>query len=138
MRNIILLCLLLLVEVVALGQTTVGFTYDNAGNRITRQIVTLKSTTLTDSVSITRETMGEKNIMLYPNPTGGILIMNISHLKADEKVIIQVTDMTGHILIRKVQNCTNFEIDLTAHPKGFYLLTAVIGKERKEWKIVKE
>jgi len=137
MRNTILLCFLFLANVVAWGQK-VEFVYDNAGNRTTRQIVTLKSATLSDSVFVTKETIGEKKIKLYPNPTGGILTMDINNLEINEEVSIQVTDLSGHILLKEVQTCSNFKIDLTERPNGFYILTTIIGKERKEWKIIKE
>lgn len=139
MQNKLLLWLLLLVGVVAYGQNKVKFTYDTSGNRVSRQIVPLnKSAFLSDTIAISEEKMGEKTFKLYPNPTYGLLTMDISNLEENEKVSIQITDMNGRALLKKVQTTSNFQIDLTAHPKGFYILSAIIGTERKEWKIIKE
>jgi hypothetical protein len=141
MRICILFCMLLLIKAVAFGQTTkVEFAYDAAGNRTSRQIVTIpaKSAFLNDTIAISEEKMGEKTFKLYPNPTNGVLTMGISHLDAGESVKIMITDMTGRTILKEVQNNPNFKIDLSSSPKGFYLLTVLIGDQRKEWKIIKE
>lgn len=139
MRHLLICCLLIVVGIVAFGQNQVEFGYDTAGNRTSRQIVSLlKSATLSEKTAIAEETLGEKSIKLYPNPTYGLLTMDISDLEENEKVAIQVSDMKGRTLLKKVQTTSNFQIDLTAHPKGFYILSATIGSERKEWKIIKE
>lgn len=139
MQNKLLLWLLLLVGVVAYGQNKVEFTYDTSGNRVSRQIVPLnKSAFLSDTIAISEEKMGEKTFKLYPNPTYGVLTMSISHLNDGEAIKIRVADMNGRTIMNEVQNTSNFQIDLTAHPKGFYILSAIIGTERKEWKIIKE
>jgi len=139
MRSKLLLWLLFLAGVVTYGQNKVEFTYDNAGNRISRQIVSLnKSTYLSDTISIFEDHLEERTVKLYPNPTYGLLTMEISSLKADEKVMVQVTDMNGHILLKEVQTTSSFKIDLTSRSKGFYILSATIGRERREWKIIKE
>lgn len=141
MRTSILFCMLLLIKAVAFGQTTkVEFAYDAAGNRTSRQIVLIqaKSAFISDTIAISEEKMGGKTFKLYPNPTHGVLTMGINHLVAGESVKILITDMTGQTILKEVQNSTNFKIDLSASPKGFYILSATIGDQRKEWKIVKE
>lgn len=140
MRNILTICILLLLNVVAHSQTQVKFTYDLAGNRHTRQIVPIssKSAFLSDTIEISKEVMGEKIIRLFPNPTAGILTMDISNMAPGEAVTIAVAEMNGKILLRKIQTSTNFKIDLTTQPKGFYILSAIIGTDRKEWKIIKQ
>lgn len=139
MRKRLILYLFLFVGAIAYGQNRVEFTYDNAGNRTSRQIVPLnKSAKLSENIAIAEGTISNKTIRLYPNPTYGLLTMDISDLQADEKVTLQVSDMAGHILLKEVQATSIFKIDITAAPKGFYILSATIGSERKEWKIVKE
>jgi hypothetical protein len=140
MRTIILFCMLLLIKAVAFGQTyKVEFAYDAAGNRISRKLVPLnKSAFISDTIAISEEQMGERSIKLYPNPTPGIITMTISQLEPEEQVRVFVTDMKGHILIKDVQTNPSFKIDLSAYPMGFYILSATIGDQRKEWKIIKE
>jgi hypothetical protein len=140
MRNMLLICILLLVGAVAFGQNTkVEFGYDTAGNRTSRQIVSIgKSAFISDTIAISEEKVGERSIKLFPNPTPGIITMAISQLEPAEKVRVFVTDMKGRVLIREEQNNPNLKIDLSAYPSGFYILSAIIGSERKEWKIIKE
>jgi hypothetical protein len=130
---------LLTVTIVYSQNLQVEFTYDNAGNRTSRQIVSLnKSTYLSDTISILEDHLEGRTVKLYPNPTYGLLTMEISSLKADEKVMVLVTDMNGHILLKEAQTTSSFKIDLTSRSKGFYILSATIGNERREWKIIKE
>jgi hypothetical protein len=140
MRNLFLLYLLLFAGAIAHGQNKVEFAYDAAGNRTSRQIVTIpaKSAFLTDSVIISEEMVGEKIFRLYPNPTNGVLTMGITHLDVGESVKIMITDMSGRTILKEVQNSANFKIDLSASPKGFYILSVIIDDQRKEWKIIKE
>jgi hypothetical protein len=130
--------MLLLFNIVVWGQASIEFAYDNAGNRIIRQVVTLKSGTISDPNEVVEISMGEKSIKLYPNPTDGMLIMNISNFVTSDKVTIQVSDMNGRVLIKEEQTNANFNIDLTQYPKGFYILSAIIDRECNEWKIIKE
>jgi hypothetical protein len=142
MRYLIILCALLLVEVVAYCQTTkVEYAYDAAGNRTSRQIVTIsaKSTFLHDTIALAEGTMGGLNFKIFPNPTHGVLTMDISNLNNDQKVNYFVTDMKGRTMIkREVKYSTTFKIDLSEFPAGIYILSAIIGEQRKEWKIIKE
>jgi hypothetical protein len=140
MCRVLWLCTLLLIGAVAFGQTyKVEFAYDAAGNRISRKLVPLnKSAFISDTIAISEEKMGERSIKLYPNPTPGIITMTISQLEHEEKVQVFVTDMKGRLLVREEQNNPNFKIDLSAYPSGFYILSAIIGNERREWKIIKE
>lgn len=138
MKNIFLLAIFFGLSCLAWSQTKVEFLYDNAGNRTSRQIVNLNSAFLSDSIEISKEIIGEREIRLFPNPTAGVLTMDIANLKSDESIIVLVTDMAGKVLLRQVQKSANFKIDLTSQPKGFYILSSTIGNERKEWKIIKE
>ena len=140
MRHVLFLCTLLLIGVAAHSQTTqVEFGYDDAGNRTSREIVTLsKSAVLSDTIPISETQLGDKSLKLYPNPTYGVLTMSVDNFDAGETVSILVTDMAGRTIIKDRQQSPSFKIDLSAYPKGFYLLSATIGKQRKEWKIVKE
>lgn len=141
MRYFIILCALLLAEVVTYSQNAkIQYTYDAAGNRTSRKVVLIssKSAFVTDTIALTKDIVDERVVRLFPNPTYGVLSMDISHLDAGETIKIRVTDMMGRTILNDVQNSTNFKIDLTAQPNGFYLLSAIIGEQRKEWKIVKE
>jgi hypothetical protein len=131
---------LLLIGAAAHSQTTqIEFDYDDAGNRTSRQIVTLnKSAFLSDTISISEAQIGNRSLKLFPNPTYGVLTMSVDNLDAGEIINVLVTDIAGHTIIKDRQQSSSFKIDLSDYPKGVYIFSATIGKQRKEWKIVKK
>lgn len=91
-------------------------------------IVRIVSTTLsTDDVA------DEKETMVYPNPTSGIL-----NIQSPAKVFtdIKLLDITGKVLT-PINRSSN-QIDLSHYPAGLYFLTVGNNEFREVHKIVKE
>lgn len=129
-----------------LGQTTFTFTYDASGNRTDRTILLIKSAIINDTVSNTQkpeqkqkieDSIGFHVIKIYPNPTVGLLNVEIP-FKNEQKISIMVYDLNGKVLIEKIVNDQNTIINLSEHPAGIYILNVIIGKFRKDWKIIKD
>ena len=75
----------------------------------------------------------EKQISLFPNPTNNLII--ISNIKGKKLLL---TDMLGKIY-HSINNADTFEtIDLSAFPKGIYLIKVSDKKEVTSKKVVKE
>jgi len=138
--------LILLVSVLSIhtsqAQTRVTFTYDENGNRDSRII--LKSATIPfDSLQAKQaekpldDKVGLQKTRIYPNPTKGMLRIDFPAL-GDQQPIIRVFDPSGKLIVQKTALSSGNEIDLSAHPSGFYIMTIQIGMEKKEWKIIKE
>jgi len=66
------------------SQNKVNFGYDNAGNRISRTISLLKSAPTSDSEEeppvVYSEMLSDIEIKIYPNPTDGLLKVEIRNL----------------------------------------------------------
>ncbi|MGJ5640533.1 T9SS type A sorting domain-containing protein, partial [Formosa sp. S-31] len=78
------------------------------------------------------------DIDMYPNPTTGILNLKIVGL--DQTAPIRVYDMSGKLLLNEVVKSDGTEfvkvIDLSAYPKGFYLLTLQVKGKTITKKVV--
>ena len=146
MKNLLPLLTCLIIGLYAntsYGQQAYAFGYDNAGNRESRTIVLppgLKSTQKADSAQSKeyKETMGELEIVMYPNPTEGILTVELKNLNEAQPSSIMVYDYSGRLL----QSKSNLEvintIDLSQLPRATYILRISSGERKTEWKVVKQ
>lgn len=124
------------------AQTKVYFQYDASGNRKLRTIE-LSQTQSMASKSMKQEAeeltteLGEQEIRIYPNPTQGLLRIDIPNL-GDESMTLDVFDSQGRLLIRQDAAAIGNQLDLSAYPPGMYLLLIRTADDKQEWKIIKE
>jgi YD repeat-containing protein len=130
----------------------VTYGYDAAGNRISRTIVmqtsSFRSATIEEEeeeeekeeeeATAYSEILSEVQIKIYPNPTKGLLHVEIQNLPPDVTARIALYQLSGKLLILKEDVTYSTEIDITGQPTGTYLLKIVAGKEQTEWKIIKQ
>ena len=142
----LLACLLVAVlfSGTAHAQTNYGFTYDASGNRITRAVILLKSAKIPSDTLVAKQTekiledqIGLQKTRIYPNPTKGLLQIDIPSLN-DTESVIRVYDPSGRLIIQRTAIPKGNEVDLSTYPNGFYIMVIHIGQEKKEWKIIKE
>lgn len=135
----------LLASGAAYAQTSYQYTYDNSGNRLTRAVILLKSATLpTDSLTAKElkkpidDQVGLQKTRIYPNPTKGLLRIDLPSL-TEQEAIIRLHDQSGRLIIQQPAVEMNNELNLSSYPSGIYIMSIQIGqKDRKEWKIIKE
>lgn len=139
---IIPIILLLLGSLTGSAQTTYSFTYDAAGNRLSR-IIPLKSArienqdTLANKPKTFEDLIGNRPVKIYPNPTKGILKVEIP--VADEiSATLNIYSAYGTLVRNLPVTNTYTEIDLSNQPSGMYILRISIGELSSEWKIIKD
>ena len=128
------------------------FEYDNAGNRTKRKYIDLGDPTPPEIIEkdnvngnaketkekVYEDLVAEKQIKIYPNPTYGLLTLEIVNYNAIDKGSIQVFDLSGRLVYTVNQLSSSMEINLTSEPAGTYIMIIVIGNEKSEWKIAKQ
>ena len=122
----------------------VSFTYDQAGNRISRTITlppppqnAKRHTEATDSVVVS-DKLGERSINIYPNPTRGALGVEIKGGNNIEDIMIVVFSGQGsQLIVKKADIGINF-IDLAKYPEGWYILRIKAGEKHTDYKIIKQ
>jgi hypothetical protein len=94
------------------------------------------SGTKIDVIALNAQTIVKASpvINVYPNPSGGMIIMQSSY--ADTEASIQVTDMTGKVLLQKQGLQYTNRVDVEGIAPGVYLLHAITGKGTTVIKIV--
>ncbi len=121
----------------------VSYTYDNAGNRISRMIVlTSPSIQKAQSPDMEEEPytdfINERQIKIFPNPTKGILAVEVTGTENNTEAGLMLFSMQGELIISKTLEGIRTELNLTGQPAGTYLMQINIENEKTVWKIIKE
>lgn len=106
----------------SLRSADIDFEYDNEDFEINPEI-----TEIDDVVS------DAEKIKIYPNPTDGILYINVSNSTIDN---IVVSDITGKVYVNETVNADQSEIDLSSYPKGIYFVNIVTENDSYTKKVV--
>ena len=150
MNKIIMLFISILLVTSGLkAQNKISFAYDAAGNRVSRTIELPASPAMlgaTGSKAAAREdenffteSLAEKEIKIYPNPTRGQLRVEIlGYENLDKNSFIQVFTSSGALLYKSTALSQTNDINLTSKPAGLYLMVITIDGERSTWKIIKQ
>lgn len=120
----------------------IKYTYDNAGNRLTRQkeIVVQTRGALSDEEepSVYEEELSETKVTICPNPTRGMLKVDISGVEKFENARISLYDLTGKLLQQWAGISQSNEIDLSERTPGMYIMQVAYNGKISSWKIIKE
>lgn len=129
------------------AQTKVKFGYDNSGNRTSRTIElpapsSLKSAKVDSTKNEFKQMFEDKfdntQITIYPNPTKGVLKIDIAGFENKGTSVIYVYNTKGNMVTQKSPLSESNIIDLSPYPGGMYVLKIVLGNDVSEWKILKE
>jgi len=112
------------------GTTTIVWTVtDIAGNTNTCSF----DVTVNSFVGI--ETLQQSGILIYPNPTNGIINFDFAKNNIQK---LTISDMTGKEIIKKTKIQQNEQIDLLSLESGIYIISIQTDNEIFTTKIIKE
>lgn len=137
MRNLILIFLFMASSCFVFTQNKISFSYDSNGNRLNKTIVLSKSAVSTTSNLFT-EQIGNREIKIYPNPTKGILKVEIPDSDKIKDGIISVYNLQGKLITKKKIESVKNTIDISSVSNGLYIMQISIDKEVSSWKIIKQ
>jgi hypothetical protein len=121
---------------------TTEFSYDNAGNRISRTLVYYCEGDKKSAKSrgdILRELEKTTESVVYPNPTDGLIFLKSEEraFKSDSRMYY-LFDLSGKMVSNGKVNNPVEEISLDGFENGMYVLVLKWGNQKKEWKIIKQ
>jgi hypothetical protein len=132
-----------IVSLEAFSQGTISYTYDSAGNRISRKYITaiLKSATVTeeqkDSTNVEAD-LGELKVTIYPNPTRGTIVAGVKNYDASLSIQFSLFTPDGKLLQTLSAQNDHTPIEMSSYAAGWYLLRVVAGDKSMEFKIIKQ
>ena len=140
MKRMIFLCLLWMsICPVLQAQNKITYYYDSAGNRVSRTIsLAPRSAQIGEEQPVYTETIADIKVKIYPNPTTGLVTVEITNLPEGESANIWLYAINGK-LINTYKDAGNvIRVDLSNQPAGVYVMRIVAGERRTEWKIIKK
>lgn len=120
---------------------TMRYSYDDAGNRVLREIVLSRQRSIESEKKSEKpivEKISDKKVKIYPNPTKGELKIEVENW--DDKCTgnIYIYSSNG-ILIRQYDMVDSMHIaDISDEPVGLYILKIYLNKNTMTWRIIKE
>ena len=120
------------------AQQKIGYTYDEAGNRIQKKIVLTgpNDDDYARKAQKFQDEVDELSVLIYPNPTSDRVIVNVQN-EFDKNSSILLLDMKGNVLqtIPTINQINEF--DLSSYTKGSYILSMINNKKSSNWVIIK-
>jgi hypothetical protein len=126
------------------GQNIYTYGYDNAGNRVIRQLLVITGMATNDDPPITENMQtrsGDIAVSLYPNPTSAQVEVDVDYQEVPEQALtMSLHDFNGRQLESKVVHSVHHQIDMRPYAQGIYYLkiTSKDGLIVKEVKILKQ
>ena len=142
--KIILLCLLWMsfYPMLHAQQDKVTYRYDAAGNRISRTIVIAPRSTPAsveeEQQDVYTELLSDIQLKIYPNPTTGLLKVEIYNLPEGQTAQIWLYAMSGQLIATFKDVSSTVNVNISGQPAGVYLMKISAGEYQTEWKIIKK
>ncbi|MDR2887781.1 MAG: T9SS type A sorting domain-containing protein [Bacteroidales bacterium] len=148
MKPVFFILIFLLTGIYCSAQT-IEYVYDNAGNRTLRRIISMSAPQPAkralpapeeepETPPLIDEMVGEMQVRIFPNPTKGILGIEIKGAEGDEEIALMLYGGQGALLLERKIRAGYSALDLSAYASGWYVLRLQSGSYRQEYKIVKE
>lgn len=119
----------------------IAFAYDEAGNRIKRELViTPKNIAPGNSAGVNEnfyDSIGDKSVTLTSDGSG-IVHISINNFIGNDLGYISVYSISGIIIMKQVIEESHVHIDLSSCSNGVYILSVIINKNQTTWKITKK
>lgn len=142
MRQCVTTLLLLLFPLLCHAQGSVGYSYDAAGNRISRTIILTRNLAKKQARTVKdkeyTDILSQRNISISPNPTKGMVKITITGLRESDDCTMSVYTLNGQTLKTLSVSGEVTTIDLSGQPDGIYLIDITINGEKTSWKIIKK
>lgn len=137
------------------AQGTFTYLYDNAGNRIRRDIplkvsqsAAIPELVLTDveidKPSPENDDRGDKELdeqtfraKAYPNPSDGLVTVELPDLKDNDRAQLRVFTMAGRLILQHANVQAVQTINFSSQPAGYYVLQITIGNKRVSKTLIK-
>ena len=141
--------ILLLLAGIALSvfsQNRVQYTYDAAGNRLSglssqlrmAAIVEQENEEIDPQETVYSDKIEQSNIRIYPNPTKGILKIEITRMSEENPIHLQLYDISGRIFVDEPDAAPFTDLNISDQPAGTYILKVSSDNRTTLWKIIKE
>jgi hypothetical protein len=82
--------------------------------------------------------IGGRKVTVYPNPTKGLLTMELIGKQLESTVEFRLIDLSGKLLMKGQFEYRWLRLDLSHLLPGTYMLQIYVDSKQDVWKIIKE
>ncbi len=134
----ILPIVIMIFSVSAYSQNKISYQYDAAGNRISREILYSQTQMAKKQNKINTDMLGKHKITISPNPTEGLLRVELldGDVAVDGEAIVYSAN--GSLVASTPLKSSVTELNIGSCPSGIYLLQIKQGNTKLVWKIIKK
>jgi len=141
-----LICVLIVFTTIPVFSQTVNYAYDPDGNRISRTIVlsTLRSAQQNNTnkeetaPTYVEQIAADLQVKIYPNPTKGLLQVEIIGNEKDNNTPIAIFNQSGQQVFTTQTEGKLTSVDLSGVPTGTYIMRLIIREKSEIYKIIKK
>lgn len=139
-RKLIFLIVCFIIVLSSNVHARVSFAYDEAGNRVRREIVINRGSRAMDKSESKDEAyfdvLGDRMIKVTQNESG-IVKVTVLDMVSDDECYIDVCSIDGMQVFTEPHAGVETVIDLSTRAKGIYILRVVVNETQTTWKITK-
>lgn len=121
---------------------TIDFSYDNAGNRLSKSINLNTAGGTKSARAIEQPVMDDSvhiaQIKLFPNPTAGEIHLQIIQEEEIERASVNVYNTSGSIIFSRRMYEMQETINLSGQIPGLYLVVVNVNDKQHVWRVIKE
>lgn len=119
----------------------IGYAYDEAGNRVKRELViprSAKSPSKSPSSGKSYyDSFGDRIVKIVPNETG-IVKVSVQNMQPADNGDVAVYSLKGTEVLRQALSVAEALVDISENPKGVYILKVTVNGKTTAWKITKK
>lgn len=125
------------------AQTVVQYSYDSAGNRVSRILLTPKAFSRSQESNNSNNNTWEnklsrETIQVYPNPVLTDLTVSFSELPEPGNGTLRIYDMQGKLLLEEPVRTTETIVSMKDFIPAVYIMRLTFGEMQSIWKIIKQ
>lgn len=118
----------------------IHYAYDDAGNRIKKEVVTIVPVKKEDKEVEKFLTPGElgNDVKLKVSKSGDIINVQIQAIEVTDLYGVEIYNVAGYKVFEGKYGEAVFDVEIGGLPKGVYVIRLSAGSKSKIWKIIKE
>ncbi len=82
--------------------------------------------------------LSKKNIRIYPNPTSGILRIEVMGFAENDECTLTLYSTAGQLIERTQLTSSVGTLNISSRQNGVYLMTICLNGNESSWKIIKK
>lgn len=140
-KRFVFLSAVLAVFVAMNAQNRVQFAYDQAGNRVKRELVITHNARSAKKAATREEAyfedLGERTVKISSNGSG-IIKITVLQMHTEDEGNVEVYSLGGSEVLNRSLSSAETLVDISDKPKGVYILKVTLNGKVTTWKITKK